>query len=198
MLSSVGNRTQSKRPPGSVRIVGGEWRGRRLPVLDSDGLRPSGDRVRETLFNWLQPEIRGAEVIDLFAGSGALGLEAVSRGAGSAVLIELNPRIAASLRSTVETLASDRVQVVNTDAMVWLSQQPAASCDGIFVDPPFDSALQSRALEAIETSGVLRVGGWVYIESPRSRPAPVVGPAWLPLREKTLGDVRMQLLRKPA
>jgi 16S rRNA (guanine966-N2)-methyltransferase len=137
--------------PGVVRIIGGRWRGSKLSVAEVAGLRPTADRVRETLFNWLQPKLAGARVLDLFAGTGALGLEAASRGAGTVVLIERDPALAASLRATAARLAADGpsvVEIVCNDALQWLSRAPGIQFDLVFVDPPFADALWQPALEA--------------------------------------------------
>src|SRR3546814_3626920 len=121
MARMVAPRPSKPASPGSVRIVGGSWRGTRLPVADVAGLRPTPDRVRETLFNWLQGSLPGARVLDLFAGTGALGLEAVSRGAREALLVERDPRLAGSLRDTIARLkGEDRVEVACADALAWL------------------------------------------------------------------------------
>ena len=136
----------SARTPGVVRIIGGDWRGTRLPVADRDGLRPTADRVRETLFNWLQPMLPGARVLDLFAGTGALGLEALSRGAREAVLVERDPQLAEGLRQLVARLpGGDRAQVVCADALAWLRTAPGGF-DLAFVDPPFAGDLWAPAL----------------------------------------------------
>jgi len=131
-----GNQEKRKRP-GSVRIIGGKWRGRRLPVRDLPGLRPSGDRSRETLFNWLQAHVHGAVCVDLFAGSGALGLEAASRGAAKVILVEKLSVAALDLRDVLLALKADQVTVVESDALQWLQSCPAQSLDIAFVDPPF-------------------------------------------------------------
>ena len=140
---------ENRRRPGSVRIIGGEWRGRRLPVRDLPGLRPSGDRSRETLFNWLQAFVRGAVCVDLFAGSGALGLEAASRGAAEVILVEKLSVAARDLRDVLLALKADQVTVVECDALQWLHSCPAQSVDIAFVDPPFGLHLETRALELI-------------------------------------------------
>lgn len=175
--SPRGTRTDAARggprPPGTVRIVGGRWRGTKLAVPDRPGLRPTADRVRETLFNWLLPMLPGARVLDAFAGSGALGLEAVSRGAAEAVLIERDPGLAQALRATVERLgAADRVQVVGDDALHWLARMPgpasAPRFDLVFLDPPFagdaQGGLWARAWAAAEPW--LADDGWLYLEKP--------------------------------
>lgn len=179
-----------------MRIIAGKWRGRRLPVPDVDGLRPSGDRSRETLFNWLQPYLREARCADLFAGTGVLGLEAISRGAASAVLVE-NSRLAAKLiRSSIETLETTEVSLVEGDALEWLERQAADSLDLVFVDPPFGKGLAEQALKRLAGSGSLAPGALVYLESARTESLLPPGPGWEFLRDKTLGEVRMQLFRK--
>jgi 16S rRNA (guanine966-N2)-methyltransferase len=188
-------RTQplSARPAGVVRIIGGHWRGTRLPVADRDGLRPTADRVRETLFNWLQPMLTGARVLDLFAGTGALGLEAVSRGARGAVLVERDPQLAAGLRQLAAKLpGGERVQVVCTDALSWM-QTSLGGFDLAFVDPPFAGDLWGPALSALD--GQMLENAYLYIESP-SASAVVPGPVWRPHREGQTRDVRYALYRR--
>ena len=182
-----------QRSSGSVRIVGGQWRGRRLPVVDAPGLRPSGDRVRETLFNWLQGAVEGARCADLFAGTGALGFEAASRGAREVVLVERAPRVAAQLEQSAAMLGAGQVKVINGDALAWLGHRPAASLDLVFIDPPFDSDLAGQALEAISASACLSDGALVYVEAlADADPGPHAG--FAESRNKRIGDVRMRLL----
>jgi 16S rRNA (guanine966-N2)-methyltransferase len=181
-------------PAGSVRIVGGRWRGTRLPVAAADGLRPTPDRVRETLFNWLQPALAGARVLDLFAGSGALGLEAVSRGAREAVLVERDPRLAALLGETVARLdGGDAAKIVQADALSWLGTRPVATpFDIAFVDPPFAAGLWSAVLDALPA--VLAADAWLYLEGPGASP-PFAGEAWLPHRSGATRDTHYALYR---
>lgn len=192
-------RAERKRIPGSgggrgfVRIIGGEWRGRRLPVADAPGLRPSGDRARETLFNWLTPHLPGARCADLFAGTGALGFEAASRGAREVVLVERSRPLAAMLRESAELLKAERVEVVNADALEWLKGRPGSSLDIVFIDPPFDGDLAQRALQGLVESGCLTPGALVYLECPGRR-QPSLPAGFGEDREKTLGEVRMALL----
>jgi len=182
--------------PNQVRIIGGEWRGRRLPVIDLPGLRPSGDRCRETLFNWLQAYVPGASCVDLFAGTGALGLEAASRGAGSVVLVEKNSAVVSSLERSVDLLHALSVRVEQRDAFAWLTACALQSLDIAFVDPPFDEGLGPQVMAALETSGCLREGGFVYFETAADGRAVVPPAGWSTHREKTLGRVRMQLFRR--
>ncbi|KAF1696278.1 16S rRNA (guanine(966)-N(2))-methyltransferase RsmD [Pseudoxanthomonas daejeonensis] len=181
---------------GNVRIVGGRWRGTRLPVPDIEGLRPTSDRVRETLFNWLQPVLAGSRVLDLFAGSGALGLEAVSRGAASAVLVERDPAQVAGLRAAVDRLqAGAQVQVVQDDALRWLAgQEPADVFDLAFIDPPFAAGLWHGALQA--SVARLAPDGWLYLESPSDQ-VPEIPAGWTLHRELRTAQARAALYRGP-
>ena len=186
----------SARPPGVVRIIGGEWRGTRLPVADRNGLRPTADRVRETLFNWLQPMLPGARVLDLFAGTGALGLEAVSRGAAQAILVERDPAQAQCLREAVQRLhAEAQVRVVQDDALRWLAGQAPAGgggCRIAFVDPPFAADLWAGTLQALPAH--MAVDGWIDLESPVDQaPSPPSG--WRLHRELRTAQARAALYR---
>lgn len=216
---------------GKLRIIGGQWRGRRLSVPDASGLRPTGDRAREVLFNWLQDRIRGARCLDLFAGTGALGLEAASRGAASVTLVERDRKLAALLaRVAAEWPGGDMLHIVRGDALVWLAREAESSAgrqdlapggapfDLVFVDPPFDAGLYARTLAALRRPGLLAAGARVYVESAARSPAPVTAgetacesasspcmaadfagpePAWEIVRDKRVGEVRMQLLAVP-
>jgi 16S rRNA (guanine966-N2)-methyltransferase len=179
----------------SVRIIGGDWRGRRLTVADVPGLRPSGDRCRETLFNWLQPWILTAECADLFAGTGALGFEAASRGAASVLMIEKHPRAQEVLRQSIEQLQAIQVNLQSGGAMSMLEEIKPDSLDIVFVDPPFDSNLAGVVLERLDNIGCVRSGGFVYVES--SATSVIVPPeGWRTWRDQQLGEVRMQLFRR--
>lgn len=149
-----------------LRIIGGEWRGRRLKVVEQAGLRPTPDRVRETLFNWLAPMIAGSRCLDLFAGSGALGLEAASRGAASVTLVEQAATAARQLRENVALLqAGDRLEVVQADALRLLERPPALPCDVVFLDPPFGQGWLQRCLPGLAQPGWLNPGAYVYLEA---------------------------------
>ena len=191
----LGSNMKKKRP-GTVRIIGGKWRGTRLPVPDIPGLRPSGDRSRETLFNWLRADIHGSSCIDLFAGSGVLGLEAASRGAAQVTLIEKSRVAASVLRESLQKLDAHQVRIVQADAIEWLAGCDPRSLDIVFIDPPFSSGLHSRAIELLTEGDCVKKGGLVYLETPRELPAPAPPPGWEISREKLLGEVRMQLLKK--
>jgi 16S rRNA (guanine966-N2)-methyltransferase len=179
---------------GRIRIIGGQWRGRKLAVPDARGLRPTGDRARETLFNWLQAVAPGARCLDLFAGTGALGLEALSRGAASAIFVERDRRLAEALREIAGCWpGGERMEVVRADALRWLDSNDRAF-DLVFIDPPFAGGLQGRVLEALVEGGHLASGARVYIEQDAREPEVDPGERYELLRSKTLGEVRMTLL----
>lgn len=180
--------------PGTLRIIAGEWRGRRVPVGDAAGLRPTPDRIRETLFNWLQGELPESLCLDLFAGSGALGLEALSRGAHQVQFIEKNPRAAGHIREHLQLLqATASASVVNGDALSWL-RQPGPAADVIFLDPPFAADLWQTVIAALETGQRTRPGTLVYIETPREHLLQTP-PHWQLHREKLAGQVCYRLYR---
>lgn len=181
---------------GHVRIIGGEWRGRKLPVADAPGLRPSGDRIRETLFNWLQGSVQGARCADLFAGTGVLGFEAASRGATEVILVEKSRPVAELLRKSAQTLNADQVTIVEGNALEWLEGQASHSRDIVFIDPPFESDLAACALNTLQDREILAPGGLVYLESPRLNTSIESG-GWIQVREKEIGEVRIQLLKMP-
>ncbi len=181
-------------PVGSVRIIGGRWRGTRLHVPQAPGLRPTSGRVRETLFNWLQPVLPGARVLDLFAGSGALGLEAVSRGAAHAQLVEADPALAQALQTTVQRLsAANEVKVDCTDALAWLRQEQALRFDIVFVDPPFNTGLWPAVLERLPAW--LADAAWLYLETPPGQ-VPALSGEWALHREGSTRGVRCALYRR--
>ena len=188
------NQGRDRNAAGSVRIIGGRWRGARLPVPHAAGLRPTSDRVRETVFNWLQPVLPGAQVLDLFAGSGALGLEAVSRGAADAQLVESDPVLAQALRGAVQRLsAGDQVKVDRADALAWLRQEQGLRFDIAFVDPPFQAGLWPAVLEWLPAR--MASAAWLYLESPVEH-APAVSGAWALHREGSTREVRYALYRR--
>lgn len=182
------------RRPNSVRIIGGSWGGRRLRFPGAPGLRPTSDRRRETLFNWLAPDLPGARCLDLFAGSGALGFEAVSRGAASAVLVEASREVAAALAdSRVALDAGDRVEIVHAQAARFLARS-AEPFDIVFLDPPFDKPdLAAAACERL-ASRWLAPAASVYLEVAARSERPRMPPAWQLRREMVSGDVHALLL----
>ena len=163
---------RAPRPDGvrnTVRIIGGRWRGRRIRFPDSEGLRPTPDRLRETLFNWLMHDVRDARVLDLFAGSGALGFEALSRGAREAVLVDNSPAVCAQLARELAALEGAAGRVVRADARDFLRQPPATPFDLVFLDPPYAqaAALLPAIASALEADGFLAGEARVYVESPQ-------------------------------
>ncbi len=167
-------------------------RGRLLPIPDQPGLRPTPDRVRETLFNWLAPVLPGARCLDLFAGSGALGLEAASRGAGAVVLVERSDPVVRQLRSNVLTLGVEHVQVVRADALDWLEGEPSPF-HIVFLDPPFADGQLAPACERLARPGWLAPGARIYLETAARTGLPPLPPGWELLRERTAGQVRFAL-----
>ncbi len=183
-------------PSHSVRIIGGAWRGRRVPVLAHAELRPTADRIRETLFNWLRADVAGARCLDLFAGSGALGFEALSRGAREVVFVERSAPAAANLRTQLERLgAADRAQVHARDAEAVL-REPGPAFELVFLDPPFGSGALERAIAQLAGGDRLARGGLVYIEAERRAGVPVLPPGWSLLRSKFAGEVGYHLARR--
>ncbi len=147
----------------TLRIIGGEWRSRRLRFADVPGLRPTPDRVRETLFNWLQMQVPGARCLDLFAGSGALGLEALSRGAQQVVMVEKHPAASQALRDNIALLGTQQALLVHDDAFRYL-QRETTPFDLVFLDPPFRKNLLEPLLETLSAQGLLNAGGMIYLE----------------------------------
>lgn len=175
MKPSISRATSGSRRPGSagrpnqVRIIGGSHRGRKLPVADAPGLRPTPDRVRETLFNWLGQHLRGWHCLDLFAGSGALGFEAASRGAASVVLVEQVAHVAKGLQRAADLLADPGVKVVCDDALGYLARQKSGALNLVFLDPPYGQGWLDRIIMPLLPH--LAAGARVYIESEQALPA---------------------------
>ncbi|WP_027908274.1 16S rRNA (guanine(966)-N(2))-methyltransferase RsmD [Pseudomonas sp. URMO17WK12:I4] len=178
---------------GQLRIIAGQWRSRQFTFPMAHGLRPTPNRVRETLFNWLAPYVEAARVLDPFAGSGALFLEALSRGAGSALALDLNPAAVTSLRGHLATLRCDNGQVLQSDALAYLQSQPATPFDLVFLDPPFSQDLLLPACTLLEERGWLADDAWVYTESEQV-PSSLGMPAnWRLHREQKAGQVHYAL-----
>jgi len=176
---------------GELRIIGGDWRSRRLRFPAGAGLRPTPDRVRETLFNWLGPRVIGARALDLFAGSGALGLEALSRGASRVDFVERRRPAVEALRANLALLGGgSRADVVCAEALSWL-RRAAGPWDLVFIDPPFDSDLAGQAMDILAGGERLNAGARIYFECRRG--AGLAGP-WRVLRRTCAGDVEGTLL----
>ncbi len=185
------------RAPHEVRIIGGQWKRTRLPVADRPGLRPTPDRVRETLFNWLGQDLTGWEVVDAFAGTGALGLEAASRGASRVLLVEQEAAQVDSLRALVKRLSAQAVTVERGNAISVLQRLAPGSCDLVMLDPPFDAGLYDKALAA--AAPTLRPAGWLYLEAPTAWTEAALAPLGLTLhRHLKAGAVHAHLLQRAA
>ena len=181
------------RKKGRLRLIGGVWRSRRLQVPVGPGLRPTPDRVRETLFNWLGPWIEGCRVLDLFAGSGALGLEALSRGAAEAVFVETSRTAVRALEANIGLLGAASAAVLCMDAMRYL-ERAGEAFDLIFVDPPYASGLVGPVLDLLHGSGSLKPAGYVYIEESAGKET-TLNPHWRVYREVRAGAVHGRLLK---
>ncbi|MCG8155999.1 16S rRNA (guanine(966)-N(2))-methyltransferase [Brenneria goodwinii] len=177
---------------GQIRIIGGQWRGRKLPVPDSPGLRPTTDRVRETLFNWLAPVIQQSRCLDCFAGSGALGLEALSRYAAHATLLERERGVAQQLTQNLMLLRAENARVVNIDTLQWLAQT-GEPFDVVFLDPPFRKDLLNNTLSLLEQQGWLAPDAWIYVETEAENAQLIIPDNWRLHREKIAGQVAYRL-----
>jgi 16S rRNA (guanine966-N2)-methyltransferase len=183
----------NRAPPGQVRIIAGTLRGSKLPVENRPGLRPTSDRIRETVFNWLQNHIAGRRVLDLFAGTGALGFEAASRGADEVLMLERDPQLAAGLRANAERLKTTTVRVECADALAWLARPPELRFDLVFLDPPFSADLWTATAQAL--SPWLAEGAWIYVESGHDAVF-ALPPGWELWREGRTREVRYALYRE--
>lgn len=177
---------------GKLRIIGGQWRGRVLKVLDQEGLRPTPDRVRETLFNWLQADVPNARCLDLFAGSGALGFEAASRGAEQVLMLELQTGAFQLLQDNARQLKSTHIKCLQQDAIQWINQCDA-KYDVVFLDPPYDSDLLSKSIDLLEQNQCLADEAKIYIELPSDRELPELPTNWQLIRGKKAGQVGYHL-----
>lgn len=187
---------RKKSLPGRLRIVAGNWRSRLLDIADVPGLRPSSERIRETLFSWLAPYINGARCLDLFAGTGALGLEALSRGAASAVFVEKSRRAADTLERNIEVVgAAAAATVRRMDAFDYLAQAGDGPFDVVFLDPPFAADMLEDLCRLLDQGPLLAAGAHVYIEEDRAAPQASVPPGWQVVKRKYAGNVRYSLLR---
>lgn len=181
-----------------VRIIGGDWRSRKLSFPESEGLRPTPDRVRETLFNWLQAYTPAAKCLDLFSGSGALAFEALSRGAAHATLIDASRLVCNSLKHNLQELKAQNAEVLETDATQWLLQQASSEFryDLVFLDPPFNKDLVSGICQLLEENQVLADGSMIYIETERTLSTLSVPDNWQLYRDKQAGEVSYRLYKR--
>jgi 16S rRNA (guanine(966)-N(2))-methyltransferase RsmD len=184
-------------PPKEVRIIGGQWKRTKLPVLDKPGLRPTPDRVRETLFNWLGQELDGWRCLDVFAGTGSLGFEAASRGARHVLLVEQDPELVARMRGLQAKLGSSALEIRRGNGVSVLSSAANGDWDLVFLDPPFDANLWDKALAAAKQA--VRPAGFVYLEAPQPWTDERVQPYGFDReRHVRAGAVHAHLLRRVA
>ncbi|KEQ19331.1 16S rRNA (guanine(966)-N(2))-methyltransferase RsmD [Endozoicomonas numazuensis] len=179
---------------GQLRIIGGQWRSRKLPVADLSGLRPTSDRVRETLFNWLAPYVLGARVLDCFSGTGALSLESLSRGAKEATLLEAASEASKLLKENLKTLQAENATVVRTDSLKWLQQPADQAFDLIFLDPPFRQGLLEETCRLLNTHDYIHSGTLVYIEVEKELSPLPIPSNWSVIKTKTAGQLSYYLL----
>ncbi|MBA6328941.1 16S rRNA (guanine(966)-N(2))-methyltransferase RsmD [Colwellia sp. MB02u-6] len=190
-MNKVKKQSEKSAPKGHIRIIAGQHRGRKLPVLMADGLRPTTDRVKETVFNWLMPYIQDANCLDCFAGSGGLGFEAISRGASSAILVELNKSAAQQLNDNKALLKANNIRVIQQNALNFLhSNQQAYSL--VFIDPPFRKGLAQKAAELLVEKG-LTDEALIYVEMEADDNLQIMPSHWQLLKEKIAGQVMYRL-----
>ena len=199
-LTGLGSRIHSNimsKGRNQLRIIGGEWRGRKLSFPEIPGLRPTPDRVRETLFNWLAPIISGARCLDLFAGSGALGLEALSRGASQVVLVDNHDAAIKQLQTNLAVLECTTAEAVKAEALQFL-KGPASAFDIVFLDPPYQADLLSGCIAQLEQGGWFASTAWIYLEASSKSDLPPLPANWTLYRSKTAGEVGYHLVQRVA
>jgi 16S rRNA (guanine966-N2)-methyltransferase len=179
--------------PGEVRIISGQWKGRKLPVLNVQGLRPTTDRVKETLFNWLMQDVAGRRVLDCFSGSGSLAFEALSRHASNALLIELDAKAAKQLQQNLARIQCSNATVVNTSCLTYLNKPATSQFDLVFLDPPFRQGLLLPACQQLAEHGWLAPSALVYIEAEKELALTELPEQWRLLKEKIAGQLAYRL-----
>lgn len=190
------NKTTANRPEGVVRIIGGHWRGRKLTFPQQTAIRPTPDRVRETVFNWLQGWVHDARCLDLYAGSGILGLEALSRGARSVTLVDEDIRVVQQLQRCCEQLDTRDARVEWTAADDFLLKNDGIRYDIVFLDPPYRDRRLTQDCERLERYGLLSDEAWIYLEDATAHDRPEIPDNWSYYREKTAGQVCYRLAKR--
>ena len=188
-------RTNKKSQPGRLRIVAGNWRSRLLQIADVPGLRPTSERVRETLFNWLANDTHGARCLDLCAGTGALGLEALSRGAGHATFVEKSAAATRTLESNIRLLDAQGAEVVTGDARKFIAAYDGPPFDIAFLDPPFAEDMLGELCRLLARGDVLASSALVYLEMDKKQLPPPLPDGWTTIKDKAAGNVRYLLVR---
>ena len=194
--STIKQKTNAKAADSMIRIIGGAFRGRKLPVLTHEGLRPTSDRVKETVFNWLQFDVPGGRCLDLFAGSGSLSLEAVSRGAQFVQSCELYPAAARQILANIAALnAQSKLNVFQGSAFDWLRQADDAAFDVVFIDPPFFKEMTTEVLQLLFSNSLVHDDSVIYLEIEKQLPLPPLPKDWNWVREKSTSQVRYGIAR---
>jgi len=181
--------------PGRLRIVAGKWRSRLLQIIDDPALRPTSERIRETLFNWLSPVTEGARCLDLFAGTGALGIEALSRGAAHVVFIEKSAALAEAIRKNLSDLEASNAHVYQRDALDYLSRADPLPFDIVFLDPPFEADMLADLCNRLHKNSWLAGNAIIYLEQGKGRTRPAFPDGWAVTHEKVAGKVSYSLVR---
>jgi len=180
-----------------IRIIAGKWRGRKISFLDQEGLRPSPERVRETLFNWLQSDIVGAHCLDLFAGSGALALEAASRGAKKVNCLEINQEAVGSIKNNIALLQIDAISIIQQDAFKFLKNtESKLKYSLVFLDPPFNENMLEESCELLENNSWLTDSALIYLESNQALEKYVLPSNWMLIKQKKAGQVYYGLCKR--
>ena len=189
---------KSRKPmtDGFIRLISGQWKGKKLPVKDKQGLRPTTDRTKETLFNWLMHDIRDANCLDCFSGSGSLGFEALSRYAKYCTFLELDKQVSQQLQVNLNTLNIDNAQVIQSDSLQYLNKPATLQYDIVFIDPPFNQNLAQPCIEQLEVQGYLSKNSLIYIEVENTLVSLSTPNNWSLLKEKISGQVRYQLFKR--
>lgn len=187
---------QTSKAMGEVRVIAGLWRGRKLPVLNAEGLRPTTDRVKETLFNWLMMDVANARCLDCFAGSGSLGIEALSRQAQAVVFLEKFANAAQQLKKNLASLKTDKGTVINTDTLAYLAQKNNDNpFDIIFIDPPFHHQFVPQILPLLQQNNWLAENALIYVETEKNHPPLPLAENWQIIKEKSAGMVTSRLIQ---
>jgi len=191
-VTQVSQQKSNQKQNNQLRIIAGQWGGRKLTFPDLSGLRPTSDRIRETLFNWLQADVIGSRCLDLYAGSGALGLEALSRGAGEVMFVDNAQAVISSLKQNMTVLKDERGQTLRYDAFSYIEREDILPFDIVFLDPPFKLGLMEKTIKVLQKSRCLKDGSLIYIEIEK-RLDVTVPDEWKCLKEKKAGQVKYML-----